>query len=103
MSTEQERTEEPTVHLDTQRVPPWLMEAAKASSPDAMGWLVSGYLAGVDVARKAGPCGVQIAFELLGLPVILACRLAVNHLGSHEVIHTFNWSDATPQTKEAGE
>lgn len=98
--TNEERTEEKSVavveHLDTQRVPPWLMEAAKASSPDSMGWLVSGYLAGVDVARKAGPCGAQLAFELMGLPVILTCRLAVKHLGAHEVIHTFNWSDASP-------
>ncbi len=84
-----------TEHLDTNTVPPWLMDAAK---PDvnAIGWLVSGYLAGVEVARKAGPCGQQLLVSTPDGPplLILACDLAHGHRGDHRREWTFMWANS---------
>jgi len=87
-------------HLDTNTVPPWLMDAAK---PDvnAIGWLVSGYLAGVEVARKAGPCGQQLLVSTPDGPLtVVACGLAYGHRGDHRREWTFMWANnsALPQT-----
>lgn len=81
-------------HLDPTRVPPWLMEAAAKTSPDAMGWLVSGYLSGVEVARKAGPCGAQLMLTVDGLLTVVSCDRVIGHFGDHERVWLFIW--ATP-------
>jgi hypothetical protein len=84
---DQERTEE-TEHLDPGMVPPWLMEAAKNAGPDAMGWLVAGYLSGVNVGRKAGVCGDQRQVDILA-----TCYLAYGHRGDHSTSAPLVWSD----------
>jgi len=77
-------------HIDPTRVPPWLMTAAKSASPDAMAWLVSGYLAGVDVGRKSGPCAAT-AEGLFG--ATFTCALAYGHPGAHQTAGPTTWTE----------
>jgi hypothetical protein len=83
-------------HTDPNRVPPWLMEAAKAE-PLAMGWLVSGYVTGVQVGRISGPCGHVLAAPF---GVTLVCVLAHGHPGAHQTAGPTTWTEAVPEAAE---
>lgn len=98
---------ETTEHLDPNRLPPWLLEHAAKAGPDAMGWLAAGYLAGVQVGRKAGPCMATLEFHSRpghrSLPP-LSCDLAFGHLGGHSNGGT-KWTDSpepSPSSSPAG-
>jgi hypothetical protein len=84
-------------HLDPTTVPPWLMEAAKVAGPDAMGWLAAGYLAGVDVGRRSGPC-TATADGLFG--ETFRCALAHGHPGAHQTDGPTSWTERQPENTE---
>jgi hypothetical protein len=64
------------------------MDGAKAD-PSAMGWLAAGYLAGVEVGRKSGPCGAIMAWP----GGILVCALGHAHVGAHQTAGPTSWND----------
>jgi hypothetical protein len=78
-------------HLDPTTVPPWLLDAARQHHPAAMGWLAAGYLAGVEVGRKAGPCAATIQAPFGGER--LMCVLAHGHHGAHATAGPTTWTD----------
>lgn len=80
-------------HLDPGRVPPWLMESARKHDPQALGWLAAGYLAGVEVGRKAGPCTATVESRVGRL----VCGLAHGHVGGHATASPVTWTDADPE------
>lgn len=89
--------ENPTEHLDPHTVPPWLMQSASKHDPHAMGYLAAGYLAGVQVGRKSGPCMATAE----GPSAPLRCALADGHRGGHATAGPVTWSDPTEPAVEA--
>ena len=74
------------VHLDPNRVPSWLMDGAKERSPEAVGWVAAGYLAGVEAGRKSSQCTETAE-------ATLTCGLALGHIGPHATVGHATWSD----------
>src|SRR3546814_672801 len=88
-------TENSTQHLDPSTLPPWMMEAAKDSGPDAIAWLATGYLAGVETGRKSGPFPSSPPLYVNGFD-LAGCALAHGHPGPHVAHAEYRWRDPEP-------
>jgi hypothetical protein len=78
--------------LDPARLPPWLYDAAKGDGA-AMGWLAAGYLAGIAVGKRTGPC-MAVLDIAPGLVIPTTCELHHGHVGGHSNGQGTKWSDA---------
>lgn len=92
-------TAPPTPHLDPTTLPPWLIDTAMKVDPATIGWIAAGYLAGVEVARRSGPCAAQkVLMGTVGSDplIVLNCQLANGHSGAHSATHTQFWTEPQP-------